>query len=146
MSDRRVDEPSGPNALDFWFGEWDCKFEGGRATNLITREYGGHVVVERFQTIEDEPFDGFSVSVYTPATNAWRQTWVDSAGNYWAFVGAELPDGAFEFRTPTPVDAEEKVKRMVFWNIEPDAFDWRWEFSADGTTWERKWEIHYHRR
>ena len=27
-------------------------------------------------------------------------------------------------------------RRMVFLNIKPDSFDWRWESSSDGKTWE----------
>jgi hypothetical protein len=37
--------------------------------------------------------------------------------------------------------------RMVFTNIKPDSFDWRWEASTDGgKTWQVNWPIHYKRK
>ena len=133
------------HALDFWLGRWDCEFDGGRASNTITREFAGHVVVERFRMVDGEPFEGLSVSVFTPTDQQWRQTWVDTHGGYWALVGSALPSGGFEFRTPERVDAEQVFKRMVFSNIEPDGFDWRWEFSPDEVAWDLRWAIRYER-
>lgn len=149
MRERQVTLDRMETALDFWLGDWDCRFEGGRATNHVTREYDGHVVVERFATLpgpEEPPaegFEGLSVSVHDPVTDTWRQTWVDSDGSYWAFRGSPLPGGSFEFRTPTRVDADQVFKRMVFSDIESDRFHWRWEFSADGEAWQEKWAIDY---
>lgn len=40
-------EPLDQSAFDFWLGNWDCPFEGGHVTNTVTREFGGHVIVER---------------------------------------------------------------------------------------------------
>ena len=61
------DEPVPPpcstpefSQFDFWVGEWDLTWgEDGRGTNVITREYDGCVVRERFET---EGFRGMSVS------------------------------------------------------------------------------------
>ena len=36
-----------PNDFDFWLGTWRGD-DGANATNVITKEYGGHVVYERF--------------------------------------------------------------------------------------------------
>src|SRR4051794_8995077 len=132
--------------LDFWVGEWRATWGGGTGTNSVTRELGGRVVVERFEADGDEPFNGMSVSVDDPVTDIWRQTWVDSEGSYWAFVGGPQDDGSFVFGTPSPVDADQVFKRMVFSNIAERSFDWRWEFSADGTSWEQRWAIRYERR
>ncbi len=134
----------GPNSFDFWLGEWDCDFEGGHAVNTVTREYGGHVVVERFVVDTPRPFNGFSVSVFDAAAG-WRQTWVDEGGSYWAFNGT-LVDGDPSFATPVPVDADNVYKRMVFTGISDDSFHWRWESSADGSDWAINWEIAYSRR
>ncbi len=134
------------DALDFWVGEWDASWDGGGGRNTVTRELGGKVVVERFEAAPPAPFSGLSVSAYDSSSEHWRQTWVDSTGSYWAFVGGPLPDGTFVFGTPTPVDADQVFKRMVFSGIGPDSFDWRWEFSADGTAWEERWAIRYQRR
>lgn len=66
----------------------------------------------------------------------WRQTWVDSSGSYWSFVGSTLVDGSVVFATREPVDAERLYKRMVFSNVAADGFDWRWEASSDGADWQ----------
>ncbi|MGZ4132311.1 MAG: GNAT family N-acetyltransferase [Actinomycetota bacterium] len=132
--------------LDFWIGEWDCTWEGGRGTNTVARELGGAVVVERFEAFGPEPFTGMSVSVPDPLSGAWRQTWADSDGNYWAFTGGPRGDGTFVFQTDGPVDAERLHKRMVFSEIAADGFVWRWEASPDGETWTERWTIRYRRR
>jgi hypothetical protein len=131
-------------ALDFWIGTWDCAWEGGRGTNRVARELDGRVVVERFEAHEPEPFRGMSLSVFDPAAG-WRQTWVDSNGSYWHFVGAATQDG-FVFSTPEPVDDERLFKRMVFSAIRPTSFEWRWEASPDARSWTERWSIRYRRR
>ena len=65
---------------------------------------------------------------------SWRQTWVDSNGSYWHFVGARAEEGTI-FATPGPVDEDQMFKRMVFSDVERDAFHWRWESSPDGAAW-----------
>ena len=112
----------------------------------MTRELGGYVVIERFEAGPPEPFSGLSVSVPDIVNGGWRQTWVDSTGSYWAFVGGRQPDGTFVFGTETRVDAEQVFKRMVFSAISPDSFHWRWEFSDDGERWAERWAIRYQRR
>ena len=132
--------------LDFWLGSWDCTWDGGTGRNTVTRELGGHVLVERFEAFGDEAFDGLSVSVPDPATHGWWQTWVDSTGSYWAFVGGMRTDGTFVFGTPGRVDADRLYKRMIFSDIGPDGFEWRWESSPDRRQWTVKWAISYRRR
>ncbi len=134
------------SGLDFWIGEWDAAWDGGAGTNHVTREYGGNVVVERFEAGPPEPFNGFSLSVADAEGTGWRQTWVDSTGSYWAFVGGPQSDGSFSFATPDRVDADDVWKRMVFFDIQADSFDWRWEFSDDEIIWVPRWEIRYRRR
>jgi len=134
-----------PSALDFWIGEWECTWEGGGGHNSITRAFGDAVIMERFEAVTPEPFTGMSLSVYDPEATVWRQTWVDSNGSYWHFVGAQI-DGTVTFATPGPVDADRAFKRMVFTDITADAFRWRWEGSPDGTVWAERWAIGYRRR
>jgi hypothetical protein len=136
---------AGPQALDFWLGTWDCTWEGGRGENRITRELDGKVVVERFEALEPERWSGLSVSVHDER-RGWRQTWVDSTGNYWAFHGDLHPEG-FVFAVSELEDGREVEKRMVFSEIGDDSFTWRWERSDDrGATWEVLWTIAYRRR
>jgi hypothetical protein len=138
------DRSAGPTSLDFWLGEWSCTWDGGSGRNSITRELGGAVVMERFESLTPERWSGLSVSIYEEK-HGWRQTWVDSTGNYWAFLGGSHPDG-FAFAVSELEEGREVEKRMVFSDVERDAFRWRWERSEDGgTTWTELWVIHYRR-
>jgi hypothetical protein len=132
-------------ALDFWIGEWECRWHDGHGVNSVTRELDDAVVVERFEALGHEGFRGMSVSVFDE-TAGWRQTWVDANGSYWHFVGSALDDGSVVFGTPEAVDADRAFKRMVFSGIEPDGFDWRWESSPDAERWQERWTIRYTRR
>ena len=136
--------PSDATSLDFWVGDWSCTWEGGRGRNGITKGMDGHVVVERFESLEPERWSGMSVSVFD-REQGWRQTWVDSTGNYWALHGSPHAEG-FSFSVVEIEDGREIEKRMVFSEIEADTFDWRWERSTDGgATWELLWTIDYRR-
>lgn len=136
---------SGAFALDFWVGDWTCTWDGGHGENRIAKELGDHVVVERFESFEPERWSGLSVNVHDER-HGWRQTWVDSTGNYWALHGEPHPEG-FSFSVDELEDGREVEKRMVFSSIEADRFAWRWERSSDrGTTWEVLWAIDYRRK
>ena len=144
MSRDSSSAPSGPSSIDFWLVDWTCSWEGGGGRNHVTRELGGHVVVERFESLTPERWSGMSVSVFDER-RGWRQTWVDSTGNYWALHGSPHAEG-FSFSVTEEEDGREMEKRMVFSSIEADTFDWRWERSEDGgATWTQHWVIHYRR-
>ncbi|HET9671672.1 MAG TPA: hypothetical protein VFQ40_02350, partial [Actinomycetota bacterium] len=128
----------------FWVGEWACAWDGGRGENRITKELDGRVVVERFESFEPQRWSGLSVSVHHER-HGWRQTWVDSTGNYWALHGEPHPEG-FAFGVRELEDGLEVQKRMVFADVAADGFTWRWERSADdGRSWELLWRIDYRR-
>ncbi len=134
----------GPDALDFWLGTWTATWKGGAGTNTITRELRDAVIVERFEAGPPEPWSGMSVSVHDPATGRWRQTWVDSNSSYWHFVGSRTQEGTI-FATSGPVDEDDLYKRMVFSDVERNAFHWRWESSSDGAAWAERWAIDHRR-
>jgi hypothetical protein len=136
-------DPLDANSFDFWLGDWNCAFDGGRGVNRVTRELGGNVIVERFELVEPRPWQGRSLSVYDPHAG-WRQTWVDETPNYWHFEGA-LVDGDPCFATLGRVDQDDRFKRMVFSAITPYGFDWRWESSEDGRDWTLTWALRYTR-
>jgi hypothetical protein len=135
---------SDSTSLDFWLGDWSCTWEGGRGRNRVTKELDGQVVIERFESLAPERWSGMSLSVFDEV-HGWRQTWADSTGNYWALEGSPHAEG-FSFSVTETEEGERVQKRMVFSDIEPDAFRWRWERSADdGATWEPLWTIDYRR-
>jgi hypothetical protein len=90
------------------------------------------------------PWWGTSLSTFD-AERGWRQTWVDSTGNYWALHGEPHAEG-FSFVVEEVEEGRDVIKRMVFSDVAPDAFLWRWERSQDaGHTWELRWAIDYRR-
>jgi len=145
-----VERASDPASLDFWLGEWDCTWEGGSGRNRIAKELDDHVVVERFESFAPERWSGMSLSVFDERDGRWRQTWVDSTGNYWAFHEGRDGDHLTFQTTDVEVDDTgrrlEVEKRMVFFDVEADAFRWRWERCSDsGGTWGPLWTIEYRR-
>jgi hypothetical protein len=145
--------------LDFWLGEWDATWDGGRGSNRLTRILGGRVIHEAFTELPDpaagdgepelhgeELLHGQSWSVFEPARSLWRQTWVDDQGGYFDLVG-ERVDGCFAFGRAAPEHGPDARQRMVFRDVQPDRFRWTWERSLDGgATWETRWAIDYRRR
>lgn len=139
--------------FDFWVGDWDLTWPGQNGQpeqhghNNIERELGDCVIHEHFSDQANPPFQGTSLSTFTPKLGKWQQTWVDNQGAYLDFVG-EFKDGQMVLsREVTGKDGKKFQQRMVFKNIKPDSLDWSWERSDDGgATWKVQWPIHYQRR
>ena len=90
-------------------------------------------------------FRGMSVSTFSPAINAWQQTWVDDQGNYFALTGG-LQGEQFILECENIREGEPVRLRMVFYNIATDSLDWDWQrFNEDTQAWENVWQIHYER-
>jgi hypothetical protein len=129
------------NQFDFWLGEWEATWgEGEKGTNRVQRILDDKIIQENFNAAE---FRGISVSVYDPERKLWCQTWVDSNGTYLDFTGT-FEDAKMILGRDAIVRREKCKQRMVWYNIEADQFDWKWERSDDGgMTWRTLWQIHY---
>jgi hypothetical protein len=151
------DEASAPTAdkpcstpdfsqFDFWIGEWDLTWgDSAQGTNVITKDYDGCVIIEKFDGNPGMPFRGMSVSTFNARTGKWHQTWVDNAGGYLDFVG-EFVEGKMILSREAEIDGKPEMQRMVWHNINEDELDWNWEKSSDGgQTWDIAWKIHYRR-
>jgi hypothetical protein len=138
--------------LDFWVGDWVATWTNangsqGTGRNRITRdEYGSCVITERFTT-DDGSLRGFSISTYVPAAREWRQTWVDAQGGYFDLFGGPSTEPGQRFvlevyrRRP-----EMRFSRMVFEDVQPDSFTWRWQGRAAAeAAWADLWVIRYTR-
>jgi hypothetical protein len=138
--------------LDFWLGDWDVRWDAspgqpaGTGANIITRDFDGCVIHEHFSGGPSTGnLLGESWSSYQAPAQSWRQTWVDNQGGYFALVGGPQ-DGKFVLVSNTLTDNTPR-QRMVFEDITPSAFTWRWQRTADkGATWADAWVIHYTRR
>ena len=89
---------------------------------------------------------GTSISVYNPQDKSWHQAWADNQGGFINLIG-KIDAWKRIFETlPEKSGDKTVIKRMVFYNIEPDRFNWDWEMSTDGgKNWKLKWRIFYKR-
>ncbi len=137
----------GASQFDFWIGSWTATWADTlHGTNIIEKKFGNCTVHENFYDPNNN-YHGESWSVYNPSTKQWNQTWVDDKGGYIALTGA-MEEGKMILKTgemQTPKG--KKQMRMVYYNIQPDSFDWSWDASVDGgLTWKPSWQIHYTRK
>jgi hypothetical protein len=124
--------PRTPSHFDFWLGEWDLVWEGGKGTNTITREMKGYVTHERFADPATN-YHGESWTVWDARDKQWKQTWVDDQGNYMTFVGGPVPEGMLlTTHLPDRTTGGTFLYHMVFSNITSDGFDWTWKRSGRG--------------
>jgi hypothetical protein len=142
-----VPDPLGPDALDFWLGDWDLTWgDEGRGTNRIERTVGGRVIEETFEGHGPRgTLHGFSVSIRAGTDGPWRQTWVDSAGSYLDLVGVAV-DGRISFEMSTLEEDVAVTRRMVWLDVTPTSLRWEWQRSIDaGASWTTDWAIDYRR-
>ena len=142
---------SAPEArqFDFWVGDWDLVWNGGKGTNRVEAKWDGCVIEENFDGSgpEGNGLLGMSVSTYSPFLGQWRQTWVDNQGSYLDFTGGWEGDRMVLAREAVGRNGTTFHQRMVWYHIAADSFDWNWERSDDdGATWKELWVIHYSRR
>ena len=140
--------------FDFWLGDWDVVPNGKPAPapgqagrNIITKEYDGCVVLERW---EGSGLKGSSFNIYDRARGEWVQTWVDSAGGLHHYRG-RLQDGNMVFfgEVPLPPAAKfagRRTVRLSFVKLGPDKVRQLSEsLMADGT-WTVNYDLLYTRR
>ena len=137
--------------FDFWVGDWDISWTGGRGRNQITRILDGKVIEENFVaekgTNGQPPLKGRSLSVYSTATKTWQQTWVDNQGGFIVLSAATDGDKRLFQTAVRKNGARDVTDRMVFHKIQKNSFTWDWEHSTDGgKTWQLGWQILYKRR
>ena len=136
--------------LDFWVGDWIAEDQQGKpiGTNRITRdEYGDCVITEHFR-MSDGSMIGHSVSIYRPGLKQWRQTWVDSQGSFFDLVGGPVPssDHSFFFENKRVTETQPH-QRMIFQDVKPESFVWRWQKRAKAEDpWTDSWVIRYRRK
>lgn len=143
-------DPADLAKLDFWVGEWDLTWEGGKGTNRIEKTLNGRVIQEHFEATEGgfAGYLGTSISTFNPRDGQWHQAWADSNGGYINLVGIMDGDQRI-FRTVeerTLPGGKPGVQQMRFYDITEDGFTWDWEWSDDGgETWNLSWRIYYTR-
>ncbi|MEL7270877.1 MAG: hypothetical protein AAGL34_14990 [Bacteroidota bacterium] len=150
----RNDSGFNGDEFDFWVGTWDATWDEGegvvgKGTNSIQKIMDKKVILENFEILEgaSKGFKGTSISVLSIQSATWKQAWADSQGSYLDFEGF-VNDNTRGFKTQTVNSKGQKmIARMVFKDIEEDAFTWDWESSLDGgKTWSLLWRVNYTRK
>lgn len=121
--------------FDFWLGEWDVHAGGelvGR--NSITRDHGGCTVREEYAATGGA-FAGSSFNWYEPATDRWRQVWVDNSGTRLDLRGG-LVDGAMVLQGERAAPQGAILDRITWTPGQDGTVRQFWEQSRDGGgTW-----------
>lgn len=149
-----ITELSPEQYFDFWVGSWDLSWKTSdgtieTGTNHIEKILDGSVIQENFEATSGrmKGYKGKSVSIYEKRSNMWRQTWVDNQGSYIDLTGKIDGNKRIFMTKTTDSDGNNVLKRMIFYDINPDSFTWDWESSADnGKTWTLQWRIQYKRQ
>jgi len=130
--------------FDFWLGEWDLEWGSGeRGTTSVYLDLDDNVVVASLDARPSRDYQGIGHAVFVDG--CWKQTWVDSDGNYLDFAGL-YEDGVMDLRREAPFEDGFALYRVRWFDIERNALRWAYERSGDGgTTWEPLWEIGYRR-
>ncbi|MGD9900476.1 MAG: DUF1579 family protein [Calditrichaceae bacterium] len=137
--------------FDFWLGQWDLEWDdatGNRVTgtNIIKSVLDGCVILENFDGAPGNALIGMSVSTFDGKTGKWKQTWVDNQGSYLDFTGG-MTDGEMVLSRSIKQKEKVTIQRMIFYNIEKNNFDWKWEVSDNGgDDFRLVWLIHYIRK
>jgi hypothetical protein len=130
--------------LDFWTGDWDVTWEGGKGHDRVTRSKDGCEIDDDFDT-------GFgarkrSYSVWPNYNVGWAMS----------LLNGPFPDGyqpsPLVYFTGRPVGsgyafesgvAGTSAHRVLFSDIRKDSFTWHWQHSPDGTVWTDKLVARY---
>ena len=123
-------------AFDFWLGEWEVRGADGKraGSSRITREYGGCVIHERYDT--GRGYRGESLNVYDAPRRVWHQTWVDTAGLLLLLDGG-LRDGHMVLEGRTPGADGAQTAHRIRWTPNPDGTVRQlWESTDAAGAWK----------
>lgn len=133
--------------FDFWVGNWTVTPTGKDkvvARSLIEKVYGCGVRENWMPKVANG--DGGSLSIYVPAEQGWRQTWIDSSGAYVDFKGGW--DGHAMVLTgdwPGP-DGKPNLVRMTYTQGADGSVRQAGTASKDGgRTWAPSFDFTYRR-
>lgn len=132
--------------FDFWVGEWNVEGPAGTppATSSIQLIENRCVVAENFTL---GSYNGRSFSFYDPVSDKWRQTYVDTNGSSYSFVGA-YREGAMRFEGEVHRNNGKTARvRMTLFNLGPAQVRQLGEVSNDGgQTWQVGFDFMYRRK
>jgi hypothetical protein len=140
-----MDDPCADPArrqFDFWLGEWEVRDASGRDVghNRITALFDGCAIREEWQGTSG--VRGTSLNSWSPGTNRWHQTWIDSNGDLLLLDGG-LIDGSMVLE-----GLNGGVHHRITWSrvgSDDDQVRQLWQTSPDGTAWQTAFDGRYSR-
>ncbi len=134
--------------MNFMLGRWDLFTNGSLIGNSITDTIlNGHVIEENFTELPPDPFLGKSWITYNEYEHHWEMTQVDNQGNHSFFIGNKEDNKIIYERNFKTRKGEDRIQRLIYYNISNDTFDWTFDTSADnGKTWTVYYNVHYSRK
>jgi len=132
--------------FDFWLGDWNVTGPKGviAGTNSISREYGGCVLHERYDT--GRGYSGESFNIYDGPRRVWHQTWVDSSGLLLLLEGG-LKDGKMVLEGSASSPDGRATRHRITWTPNPDgSVRQLWESTNAAGEWTVAFDGKYTRR
>lgn len=90
-------------------------------------------------------FYGVNVRAWDPASGDWKMTWIHTrAGDPQTWRATSTPDEIVMTLTPPGADAPQR--RITFFDMTGDTFDWRMELAGEDGGWREAYRIHGDRK
>ena len=130
--------------FDFWVGEWDAVNNEGKkiGTNVISLREKGNIIHESWTGAKGTT--GQSINYYDPASEAWKQVWVDQDGGVVYYKGG-FKDGAFRYKGDNIKADGTKVHTVsTLTPLEDGRIHHLIRHTTDeGKTWKTYFDAHY---
>ncbi len=115
-------------------GSWQPRAGGARWT--FSYALGGHAITDIWEPEPDEEYPGsigMNMRVFDAKADLWRIAWTTVDQARFDLYEASYEDGDIIMWGQGP----DHQVRVTFYNVRPQQFDWKYEFSAtdDGTLW-----------
>jgi len=134
-------------ALDFWIGHWDVKdTRSGTPVGASDIEsiLDGCVVLENWSGRRG--MTGKSFNTFNANAKQWKQSWVDSMGSAYDFLGEAFPGRVVYTRDVVDAEGKTMKNRLTLSKNEDGSVRQLSETSADGRTWKTGYDFTYVRR
>jgi len=131
------------SSLDFWVGDWVVTNGQGFkvGANTISKSLNGCALHESWTGFYGAA--GESTTVFDPSSETLRQTWVSATGGVTVFEGSS-EDGRIVFvGEAVAADGTSAHARMTLIANDDGTVTQIGERSADGVTWNKKWNGTY---
>lgn len=130
--------------LDFYLGDWEVSWEGGKGANRVVKSVGGCAIEENFSVVQGAALSGRGLYAYDEASGRWRMSWADDQGGSLMFTGGPYGRDFILWEVRFAPDAPRR--RMLFEDVTAGAFTWRWQLSEDGKAWRDERVVQYARK